>query len=261
MPLLCSWKEILMAPNVRAQLTLQPVNEAGWRSGLANLWRRESQHWWQTWFWQVVIWVFLLDGFTAIAGAASRTPLPAGSPPSPSMIVLVLLFFTVFPAFGTLVMAHGKLFDEQQSGTAAWILSKPVTRTAFVLSKFACLPGMLLTMTLIPGALAYPLIWFFQGKMPSLLTFGLMLSLNASFITFFFCLMLLLGVLLKKRAAILGLGIFTCFVMLQALFQNNAIARVLIDQWPLLLLVTLAVLAGALICFLLTLSCFARVEF
>ena len=30
---------------------------------------------------------------------------------------------------------------EQQSGTMAWIFSKPVTRSAFLLSKFACLQG------------------------------------------------------------------------------------------------------------------------
>ncbi len=248
--------------NAFKQTTLQPVQIAGWRSGLANLWSKESLRWWQTWHWQLLIWVLLLDGFTAIAGATSRMSTASiGGAPSPGLMVLVLLFFTVFPSFGTLIMTHGKLLDEQQSGTMVWILSKPVTRTAFVLSKFASLPGMLLTMTVIPGAIAYPLIWLFKGQMPSPVTFVLMLSLNASFITFFFCLMLLLGALLKKRTAILGLGIFATFVMIQVLFQNNTLARLLIEQTSLLLLATVALLAGALLCFLLTLARFAREEF
>ena len=250
-----------MALNVFGQRVLQPVQITGWRSGLTNLWYKESKHWWQTWHWQLVIWVFLLDGFTTIAGAASRMSPSSVSPSSPSMMVLVLLFFTVFPSFGTVIMTHGKLLDEQQSGTMAWILSKPVTRSAFVLAKFASLPGMVLTMTVIPGAIAYPIIWLFQSQMPSPMTFLLMLSLSASFIAFFFCFMLLLGALLKKRAAILGLGIFAAFVMIQVLFQNNALARILINQMPLLLLTTGALIAGALICFLLTLSRFVREEF
>src|SRR5215831_14657637 len=125
-PLLHSWKGRLMARNLFRQTTFQPVKDTGWQSGLANLGHKERQSWWHSWPWHVVIWVLLLDGFTAIAGISSRAPYPPGSSPSPGMLVLVLLFFTVFPSFGTLIMAHGKLLDERQSGTMAWILSKPV---------------------------------------------------------------------------------------------------------------------------------------
>jgi len=247
--------------NLFRQTSLQPVPEVGWRSGLANLWHKESQRWWQSWPWQLLIWVPLLDGFTAIAGASSRVPASRGTPPSPGLLVLVLLFFTVFPAFGTVIIAHGKLLDEQQSGTVVWVLSKPVTRAAFVLSKFASVPGLLLSMTVIPGAIAYLLVWLFKDQIPSPMTFVSLLSLAACFVLFFFNLMLLLGVLLQKRAAILGLGIFVAFIMEQLLFQGNLLAGMLVNQVPLLLLAAVVLLVGALLCFLLTLARFARAEF
>ncbi|MBA2679609.1 MAG: ABC transporter permease subunit [Ktedonobacteraceae bacterium] len=250
-----------MASNLFRQTTLQPVQAAGWRSGLANLWRKESQHWQQTWLWQAVIWASLLSGFTAIAGFASHRPALPASPASPGILMLMFLFFILFTSFGTVIMVHSKLLDEQQSGTMAWILSKPVTRAAFLLSKFAALPGMLLTMTVIPGVIAYPIIWLFTGQMPSPLTFLLILVFNASTITFFYCLTLLLGVLLKKRVGILALGLFLCFVLMQALFNNNANALLLIAHVLWLQLAAAALLTIALLCFLLALWRFTRQEF
>jgi ABC-2 type transport system permease protein len=250
-----------MTPNAFRLTTLHPVQIAGWRSGLANLWRKERQRWRQTWLWHLVIWIPLLGGFTAIAGVSSQPSEPGGSPSAPGMLVLVFLFFMLFSSFGTIILAHGKLLDEQQSGTMAWVLSKPVTRSAFLLAKFAPLPGMLLTMTVIPGVIAYQIVWLFTRQMPSLVTFLLMLAVIASAITFFFCLALLLGVVLKKRAAVLGLGLFACFVIMQILFNNNTLATLLMEHVLWLQLAAVILLALALCCFLLTLSRFAREEF
>ncbi len=241
--------------------TFQPVQISGWRSGLANLWRKESRRWWQSWFWQLLIWLPLLDGFTAIAGASSHSSASSGSHASSSMLVLVFLFFMLFSSFGTVIMTHGKLLDEQQSGTMAWILSKPVTRSAFLLSKLAALPGMLMMMTLIPGVIAYQIIWLFQGQMASPVTFLLILIFNACSIAFFFCLTLLLGAWLKKRAVILGVGLFFCFVIMQVLFNHNILALMLLANVLWLQLAVVAVLILALLCFLLTLLRFTREEF
>lgn len=248
-----------MATKPFTPLTLQRAPRASWQSGLANLWRKETRRWWQTWLWQLLIWVPLLDGFTAIAGASSRSSASSGS--SGSMLVLVFLFFMLFSSFGTVIMTHGKLLDEQQSGTMAWILSKPVTRSAFLLSKLASLPGMLLMMTLIPGVIAYQIMWLFQGQMVSLGTFLLMLVFNACSITFFFCVTLLLGVLAKRRAVILGLGLFLCFVIMQVLFNNNTLALVLLEHVLWLQLAAVTVVLLALLCFLLTLARFTHEEF
>lgn len=253
-----------MALNLLPQTPLQPVKATGLTSGLANLWRKESQQWRQTWFWQLLIWVFLLDGLTILAAESSHLPSSPSDGSvlsSSSVIIMVFAFFTLFPAFGTLIMAHGKLLDEQQSGAGAWILSKPVTRFAVMLSKLASLPGMLLTMTIIPGAIAYLLIWLLKVQMPYPQTFVLILLLNASAIVFFYCLALLLGACLKKRAAILGLGLFICFIVFQVLFQNNLLASMILNQALLSLLVSGALLVSALICFLLACLRFTRQEF
>ena len=36
----------------------------------------------------------------------------------------------LFGAIGTVIAMQGSLIDEKKSGTAAWIMSKPVSRTA-----------------------------------------------------------------------------------------------------------------------------------
>lgn len=251
-----------MASNLFTQhTTLHPVQLSSWRSGLTNLWRKESRRWWKGWFWHLLIWIPLLDGFTAIAGASSRSSASTGSPAPSGMLVLVFLFFMLFSSFGTVIMTHGKLLDEQQSGTMAWILSKPVTRSAFLLSKFASLPGMLLMMTLVPGMIAYQMLWLFQRQMTSPGIFLLILVFTACVITFFFCVMLLLGAFIKNRAVILGLGLFLCFVIMQVLFNNNILALLLLAHVLWLQLAAVAVLVLAALCFLLALSRFTREEF
>ena len=47
--------------------TLQPVVEHGWRSGFANLLRKENSLWWGTrkWWVQTLVWLFISNGIIA----------------------------------------------------------------------------------------------------------------------------------------------------------------------------------------------------
>ena len=59
---------------------------------------------------------------------------------------------------GAIIMGQEEVLDEKRSGTAAWILSKPVSRVAFILAKVtANAIGILIIMVLLEGALAYRL--------------------------------------------------------------------------------------------------------
>ena len=69
---------------------------------------------------------------------------------------------------GAIIMGQEEVLDEKQSGTAAWILSKPVSRVAFILAKVtANAIGILIIMVLLEGALAYRLISDRHGAAPS----------------------------------------------------------------------------------------------
>jgi len=66
------------------------------------------------------------------------------------------VFGGMFVAFGVMIMMQRVIVGEKRSGTAAWVLSKPVTRTAFVVSRLVGNTlGIMLTAVLIPGAVAY----------------------------------------------------------------------------------------------------------
>ena len=242
------------------QPTLQTIRAAGWSSGFANLWRKEGQHWWGTWrwLWQIVIWILIVDGTIISAQSANNVP---ASEKMLGIIDIVLVAYALFPPIGAVVMAQGKMLDEWQSGTAGWILSKPVTRSAFLLSKFADLPSMLLVMVLLPGLIAYPEIRFLIGYTPSLVTFGLMLGLGACFIIFLYCFLLLLGTRLKRRAVILGLGLLACFSMFGAIINSSTISTIARGQVLFSLLIMAALLTGGLFCMLLALWLFTHEEF
>jgi ABC-type transport system involved in multi-copper enzyme maturation permease subunit len=75
----------------------------------------------------------VLNGLVALA-AFSKTAQLGGPGPATGLQA----FFAISPLFGPIgvaVLAQGAIVGEKQSGTAAWVLSKPVSRSAFILAK------------------------------------------------------------------------------------------------------------------------------
>ena len=56
---------------------------------------------------------------------------------------------------GVVIMAQDEIIQEKQSGTAAWILSKPATRQSFILTKLLSnIIGVLIFIVAVPGLVA-----------------------------------------------------------------------------------------------------------
>ena len=125
------------------------VNERGWRMGFANLLRKENRDWWRTrrWWISTIVWLLLING---IAYGMLWTPMPDPSAPNPMTAPTVMLppeaavtgalgnlviMVGLFTPIGAIIAMQGSIIDEKKSGTAAWIMSKPVSRTAFIVSK------------------------------------------------------------------------------------------------------------------------------
>ncbi len=179
------------------------VNERGWRRGLGGMLRSEFSRWWGTrmWWVQCLIWVgmtgFLLSAL--LFGAE-------GTPPSEEVAVLYAIFAGLFPAVGVVIIMQGVVVGEKKSGTAAWILSKPVTRPAFMLSKvIANSLGMLATMVVLPGVVAYALSAIATGTAWNLLRF--LSALGVIFLShfFFLSLTLMLGTFFGSRGPVIGI--------------------------------------------------------
>ena len=118
--------------------TLQLVNERRWRRGFANLLRKENGMWWGTrrWWVQSLVWLLTLNGFIAFLIWLVPVLDPGGETVSPSEgLEVFMVFLGFFGAIGVMVLTQGAIVGEKRSGTVAWILSNPVSRSAFILSK------------------------------------------------------------------------------------------------------------------------------
>ncbi|MBM3133579.1 MAG: hypothetical protein FJZ95_11200, partial [Chloroflexi bacterium] len=127
-----------------------PVSERGWRCGLANLLLKESRWWRKSWLGlgQVLLWAAILNGIYALI----LVTMPEDSEEGIEIFVAIAAGTT---GYGAITLAQGVLVSEKRSGTLAWVLAGPVSRSAVVLSKLIVLViGSLVTMLIVPGLIA-----------------------------------------------------------------------------------------------------------
>jgi ABC-2 type transport system permease protein len=180
----------------------QLVSERGWRRGLGGMLGSEMGRWWKTrmWWIQCLIWVGML-GF--MMGAMLFGPPDA--PPREDIATIYAVFAGLFPAVGVVIIMQGALVGEKKDGTAAWVLSKPVTRPAFMMSKvIANSLGVLATMVVLPGSVAYALNAVATRTPWDPL--GFLAGLGVLFLSnfFFLSLTLMLGTFFSSRGPVIG---------------------------------------------------------
>jgi len=182
-------------------------HEEGWRRGLGNMMDAGFAAWWSTnlWWVQTLMWTAIINVILAglVWGAETFDPQEAPA--------LFALFGGLFPPIAITIIMQDAVVGEKLSGTAAWVLSKPVSRTAFILSKLVPSGvGAVVTMTLIPGAVAY-LQFALAGVAPDPLSFILGLGVLAVNLLYFLSLTVMLGVLANNRAAVIGVPLALAF--------------------------------------------------
>lgn len=202
---------------MKAEEVLLKDQTRGWRLGIRNLFARENQKWWNTsrWLIQTVVWGVITNGILVLllfvmplivdlfpnVDQAQLDSLPTG----------LEMFFSLaglaFP-IGVVILIQGSLINEKELGTAEWILSKPVSRSAFVLSKFfSHALGILTTMVLFQSAFAYGLIWLNQGSPLPVWAFVKGIGVLAIMLFFYLSLVLMMEVLSDKRGTVLAVGL------------------------------------------------------
>jgi len=108
--------------------------------------------------------------------------------------------------------AQGAIVREKQLGTAAWVLSKPVSRSAFVLAKFiAYAVGFVSLVTLVPSAIFYGESLLLAGRAPDLAPFLTAVAIMVVHTLFYLALTLLLGTLFDTRGPIAGIAMGVLF--------------------------------------------------
>lgn len=229
-----------------ANATFQMVNERGWRMGFANLLRKENRDWWRTrrWWVSILIWLVILNGITY---AMLWTPMPDPDAPdpqtaertllSPDAAVTTTLFNLVilaglFTPIGGIITMQGAIIDEKKSGTAAWILSKPVSRTAFILAKLLANSVALLIVSLVvQWAVAYVLFGIRGVTLPPG-TFAFGVALLGLHLLFYLTLTVMLGTLFNDRGPVIAIPVGVLFGAQFLMSNLGSLAS--FTPWPLI---------------------------
>lgn len=192
----------------------QPASGQGWRAGLGNMLRKELHDWWGTrsWIRQTLLWLAIVNGIlaTVLFSAPARDPNEILTPD-----VGPILFFTIGGmalAIGTIILAQDEIIGEKKAGTAAWILTKPVSRSAFILSKLlANALGILVVMVLFQGVVSYVLMSIAQGSALPVGPYLLALLLLFLSLMFYLTLGIMLGTLFDKGGPVIGIPMILVF--------------------------------------------------
>ncbi len=196
---------------------MRMADGSGWLSGLPNMLRLEHSRWWNTrrWLVQSAVWLLLLNGIVAMtlyfnsgvivvdSGSSPSGPPPSG-PPDP-----VGLFFVLMGALtpiGVMILTQSSIVREKQSGTAEWVLSAPLSRESFVLSKLVANSLWILAILVALQGLAFELVLmaFGVGVVPILNLLG-GLALHGLHLLFWITLSLMLGSFFGGRGPVVGI--------------------------------------------------------
>jgi ABC-2 type transport system permease protein len=181
------------------------VSERGWYRGLGSMLRSELDRWWKTrmWWVQCLIWAGMISFLLSAVLFSGRD-----IPPSEEVATLFLVFGGLFPSVGVVIIMQGVVVGEKKSGTAAWALSKPITRPAFILSKvIANSLGVLATMVIVPSIVSYILNVIATNTPWNLPRF--LAALGVVFLShfFFLSLTLMLGTFFNGRGPVVGIAL------------------------------------------------------
>lgn len=201
-----------MSDNTSSQFQL--VNENGWRRGLGNLLQGEYSAWFKSsrWWKHLLVWFAVINGMMGIMVYVSADAAKGGSE-GPPLLYMYGIFGGLLVAFGVMVIMQRVLVREKQQGTAAWVLSKPVTRTAFVVSRLVVnLIAILITSVIVPGAIFYLTLGLFSNLgwlSPYGFIAGLLMVALHTF--YWIALVLMMGTLVESSSAVIAVPMALCF--------------------------------------------------
>lgn len=181
--------------------------ESGWRAGLINLLRAEFKLWWKTrrWWTQTLIWVGTVNLILFMIIFVESSEGGPGLPPDEFLIIYSIMG-GMFVTIGVIILMQGAIVGEKLSGTAAWVLSKPASRTAFVVSKLvANAVGVAITAVLVPGLISYAGITLGTENRLVFINFLGGMGVFFLFALFWLVFTLMLGAFYSTRGPVIGI--------------------------------------------------------
>lgn len=198
--------------NVATQL--QPIQSVSWKRGFDILLNKEFALWFNTsrWWKQIIIWVVSINLLVFLT--------TIGTQPDAEMlnetVMLFGIFTTLWTSFGAIIIISGTIVNEKKDGSAAWLLSKPVSRTSYLLTKYIANGfSMLLILVTIPSVLFYIHMGLWSGIWLSFSGLLLVITLLSVNVLVWAALSFLMGTFFSSNAAVTGssIGILSAIMM------------------------------------------------
>jgi ABC-2 type transport system permease protein len=181
-------------------LTLVPSRGRGWGIGLKNMLEKENGSWWRTRRWWILglLWPVVLNG--------SFMMFTLGGMEANAAFALFLGLAAAFLPLAAIILGQDSLLREKHSGTAAWVLTKPVGRPVFILAKMIANGlGLVATGIVLPGAIAWVQVGVFAGAGVALPGFAAAMGLVCLNLLFYLALALMLATLFDSRGPVLAI--------------------------------------------------------
>jgi ABC-2 type transport system permease protein len=185
------------------------VTGTDWRRGLNNLLRGELKHWFgtRTWWVQILIWTLSVNLIYLMVSLSARGEADFES------IMIFNIFLGLAGPIGTCIVMQMAVVGETRAGTAAWILSKPVSRPAFILSKLiGNAIGLAVTLVLAQGVIAYLITAVVLGDFLPVAGFLAGLGVHMANILFYMTMTLMFGAIFDHPAPVIGIPMAFLFV-------------------------------------------------
>lgn len=188
---------------------LLPATASGWLVGFGNMVDKEYASWWRTrrWLTHLVLWFIVINAFMFLIGVDGLQR----HTPDEVLTELIEVFLRVgglWTAIGIVVSTQSAVLGERQLGTAEWVLSKPLTRPAFLLSKL-----LVSGLSFVFLAVVIPTVLFFLQTLwhalsqPELGPFLAAILLHVQHLLFYLALTLTLGTFFASRGPVSGVAI------------------------------------------------------
>ena len=194
---------------------MQMETGVGWGRGFNNMFKGELKSWFGTrkWWTQIIIWAAAINFIYLMVAISERKA------PSSDQTLIFNIFMGLVGPIGASIIMQNTVVGEKKAGTAAWILSKPVTRISFILSKLtANTIGLAVTMLAAQGFIAYLITTFVMGITIPVPGFLGAMGVHLVHILFYITLTLMLGTIFNHPAPVIGIPM--AFFFFQSILPN-----------------------------------------
>ncbi len=200
---------------------LNPTKNTGILAGFGNMLKIEGSRWLtpRTLITQSLAWLFAINFIVAMPLIVAPMVEEQAAVTMEMASEIFIGIFSMVIAVGSVIVMQSVLVGEKQSGTAAWILTNPITRTSFILSKLAANTlGLLFVTVILQGAIGYGVVSYAIGYLVPIKAYLVSIGLQTLHTLFYITLTMALGAFFNTRGPIMGIGIM--MTMIQDLFSG-----------------------------------------